>query len=79
MKLKAEEEKLIRQYVAAVDKVVHKWVPSTVPGGANYKMMVDYANLRAKIIIHLLSPIQKKLKYRQIDIEEAIRNEKQKK
>lgn len=76
MKLKQEEEKLIREYVAAVDKVIQKWVPNTVPGSANYRMLVNYANLRAKIITKLLSSVEEKTKYKQIDLEEAIESEK---
>lgn len=75
--LKIEESNLLRAYINAVDEIVHKYVPNTVSGAVSYSQLIKYANLRAKVIVQLLGPIQeKKGKYRQIDLEEAITAEK---
>lgn len=79
MKLKENEEKLIKEYIASVDGVINRYVPSTVAGQEEYARMIKYANLRARMLVTFFSPIQKGKKYRQIDLEEAINNEKQKK
>lgn len=77
MKLKPEDQDLIRKYVAVVDFLIGKYVPPTVAGENMYNKMITYLDLRKKIS-HLFSAKdwEKTSKWRQIDLEEAIANEK---
>lgn len=77
MRLSKETAELIRAYVNAVDKIIHKYVPNTVPGRKSYEEMVSYAKARAAIIVQVLGGRkEKKSRWRQIDLEEAIKEEK---
>jgi len=75
MNLSKEEEKVIREYIASVDRIVSKYVPKTVPGETEFFNMVQYLERRERLL-NLLSPTEKRTKWKQVDLEEAIANEK---
>lgn len=77
MKLKDEDQDLIRKYISVVDGIVAKYVPSTVPGIHQYNQMMTYMDLRKRIsTLFARTEWEKSSKWRQIDLEEAINNEK---
>lgn len=81
MKLSSEEEKVLKEYMITVDEIIKRYVPSTVPGQIAYYKMIRYLDLSNKleVFINPSTPSLRKSKFRQIDLEEQIREEKNKK
>lgn len=78
MNLSEIEQSTIRNYINTVDKVVLKFVPNPVPGNHLYNLMMNYQLVRNKVINILIpsSEDETKSKYKQIDLEEAIKQQK---
>lgn len=74
---KTTKDEALREFVICVDRIVKKWVPNTVPGEENYRLMIKYQALKEALIHDLFPSIEpKRKKWRQMDLEEAIKNEK---
>lgn len=79
MPLNDEEKKILIKYIASVSKIINKYIPDTVPGNKNYFKLVEYARCRAQVIVELVDGRKKKKsKWKQTDLEDAIKAEKQK-
>lgn len=80
MKLSTSEESLLRQYMASVEGIIATYVPSPVPGVVKYNQMMAYLNHKEQLEKMILSSIEpkKKSKWRQKDLLEAIKEEKEK-
>lgn len=76
MKLKAEEEKLLRQFIAASDDLLGA-ARSRILGPEDLRNRhLKYVDLKQQLINLLNSSTERESKWKQIDLEEAIKNEK---